>query len=234
MLNAASHGPRFPDRPVRGLRAGDDPPDVFRVRDLRRRHQFCDGAARWSLFPRRRTNHPAIRGRGIKAVPVPDPEAKTVTVNSYWQLPARLYDDPEELADWARAALVGRATRGAAQASEGEEDGSQEMRRTRKKAMSRRRLVPKKRPHPEKFACVRRMATPSDHVHGRDARSAPHRGAVTVRRPGCESRRRIPDRLRRSRGCGRCAWRHRGRHRRVRSASRCRRRASASKRRPRW
>ncbi len=32
--------------------------------------------------------------------------AKTVTVNSYWQLPARLFDDSEELADWARAALA--------------------------------------------------------------------------------------------------------------------------------
>jgi DNA transformation protein len=30
---------------------------------------------------------------------------KSVTVRSYWQLPERLYDDPEELADWARAAL---------------------------------------------------------------------------------------------------------------------------------
>jgi len=32
--------------------------------------------------------------------------AKTVTVNSYWQLPARLFDDSEELADWARTALA--------------------------------------------------------------------------------------------------------------------------------
>ena len=32
--------------------------------------------------------------------------AKTVTVNSYWQLPERLYDDPEELSGWARAALA--------------------------------------------------------------------------------------------------------------------------------
>jgi DNA transformation protein len=32
--------------------------------------------------------------------------AKTVTVGSYWQLPARLFDDPEELAHWARAALA--------------------------------------------------------------------------------------------------------------------------------
>jgi DNA transformation protein and related proteins len=32
--------------------------------------------------------------------------AKTVTVGSYWQLPARLFDDSEELAGWARAALA--------------------------------------------------------------------------------------------------------------------------------
>jgi len=31
---------------------------------------------------------------------------KTVTVNSYWELPARLFDDSEELAEWARAALA--------------------------------------------------------------------------------------------------------------------------------
>src|ERR1700724_1369353 len=31
---------------------------------------------------------------------------KTVTVGSYWQLPERLYDDPEELTGWAKAALA--------------------------------------------------------------------------------------------------------------------------------
>src|SRR3979490_1923199 len=31
---------------------------------------------------------------------------KTVTVASYWELPARLFDDPEELTGWARAALA--------------------------------------------------------------------------------------------------------------------------------
>ena len=31
---------------------------------------------------------------------------RTVTVNSYWQLPARLFDDSEELAQWAKAALA--------------------------------------------------------------------------------------------------------------------------------
>ena len=38
--------------------------------------------------------------------------AKTVTVNSYWQLPARLFDDTEELSQWARVAL-GAAQRAA-------------------------------------------------------------------------------------------------------------------------
>ena len=32
--------------------------------------------------------------------------AKTVTVNSYWQLPARLFDATEELSAWARSALA--------------------------------------------------------------------------------------------------------------------------------
>ncbi|HVX76355.1 MAG TPA: TfoX/Sxy family protein [Bradyrhizobium sp.] len=31
---------------------------------------------------------------------------KTVTVGSYWQLPARLFDDSEEMAAWAKAALA--------------------------------------------------------------------------------------------------------------------------------
>lgn len=38
--------------------------------------------------------------------------AKTVKVNSYWQLPERLFDDSEELAVWARLAL-GAAQRAA-------------------------------------------------------------------------------------------------------------------------
>jgi DNA transformation protein len=32
--------------------------------------------------------------------------AKTVTVGSYWQLPARLFDEPEELTQWAKSALA--------------------------------------------------------------------------------------------------------------------------------
>ncbi|MGL9617860.1 TfoX/Sxy family protein [Bradyrhizobium sp. U531] len=32
--------------------------------------------------------------------------AKTVVVNSYWELPARLFDDSEDFVRWARAALA--------------------------------------------------------------------------------------------------------------------------------
>ena len=31
---------------------------------------------------------------------------KVVTVNSFWRLPERLYDDPDELAEWTRAAVT--------------------------------------------------------------------------------------------------------------------------------
>src|SRR5438477_12343016 len=39
-------------------------------------------------------------------------KARTVTVNSYWQLPARLFDDSEDLCGWAWAG-VAAAQRGA-------------------------------------------------------------------------------------------------------------------------
>jgi DNA transformation protein len=35
-----------------------------------------------------------------------DTRTKTVTVGSYWLLPERLLDDPDELADWARTAYA--------------------------------------------------------------------------------------------------------------------------------
>ncbi len=51
---------------------------------------------------------------------------KTVTVGSYWQLPERLYDDPEELTEWARAALAAAqraALRKRPKAQQGGEEG---------------------------------------------------------------------------------------------------------------
>jgi DNA transformation protein and related proteins len=58
--------------------------------------------------------------------------SKTVTVNSYWQLPARLFDDSEELAVWARSAL-GAAQRAALR------------KRPRKRAAARKSKVPEKK-----------------------------------------------------------------------------------------
>jgi DNA transformation protein len=67
---------------------------------------------------------------------------KTVTVGSYWQLPEHLYDDPEELTDWAKAALAA-AQRAA-------------LRSVQRHAKRRKRLVRerqrKRRPHPEERA----------------------------------------------------------------------------------
>lgn len=61
-------------------------------------------------------------------------KARAVTVKSYWRLPDRLLDDPDELADWARAALG--AARRAALA----------------KASKPRRETPKKKPAKTKLA----------------------------------------------------------------------------------
>jgi DNA transformation protein len=48
---------------------------------------------------------PLFEAEGAKPFQYPS-RAKTVTVASYWQLPERLYDDPEALTDWAKAALA--------------------------------------------------------------------------------------------------------------------------------
>ncbi|MEY9360633.1 DNA transformation protein [Bradyrhizobium yuanmingense] len=52
--------------------------------------------------------------------------AKTVVVNSYWELPARLFDDSQELAQWARAALTAAQRAKGEEATEGEEGGGEE------------------------------------------------------------------------------------------------------------
>ncbi len=61
---------------------------------------------------------------------------KTVTVNSYWQLPARLFDDSEELSVWARAAL-GAAQRAAMRKRP-------KARKAAKKAVAKKSAVKKK------------------------------------------------------------------------------------------
>src|SRR3954471_12737823 len=75
--------------------------------------------------------------------------AKTVTVGSYWQLPERLYDDPEELTGWARAALAaaqraamakrGKAKRPVKQAAKKQQAPKQKI--TKKKTAARRAVA---------------------------------------------------------------------------------------------
>src|ERR1700753_2599050 len=53
------------------------------------------------------TNIPQLEAEGSKPFQYQQRRSgKVVTVNSYWELPARLFDDSEELAGWARAALA--------------------------------------------------------------------------------------------------------------------------------
>jgi len=65
--------------------------------------------------------------------------ARTVTVGSYWQLPERLYDDPEELTDWARAALAA-AQRAAL--------GKRPKKRKAAKASAKKKAASKRKPRP--------------------------------------------------------------------------------------
>ena len=61
---------------------------------------------------------------------------KTVTVASYWQLPERLYDDPDEMGQWARAAFAA-----AQQAAVSKRSRSKTIRRpSRSRSVTKRRL----------------------------------------------------------------------------------------------
>jgi DNA transformation protein and related proteins len=69
--------------------------------------------------------------------------AKTVMVNSYWQLPARLFDDTEELSLWARAALAA-AQRAAAKKRPRAKKTKAPARKAAAKAVAKKRGVAKK------------------------------------------------------------------------------------------
>src|SRR5262245_45146698 len=76
---------------------------------------------------------------------------KTVTVNSYWELPARLFDDSEELSAWARAALA------AAQRAAARKRPKAKVRKAKKakvakatKKPAKEKAATKKKPQPKK------------------------------------------------------------------------------------
>jgi DNA transformation protein and related proteins len=71
---------------------------------------------------------------------------KTVTVNSYWELPARLFDDSEELSAWAKAALAA-AQRAALRKRPKARKAMKEAKVAKKAA---KKAVAKKKPQPGK------------------------------------------------------------------------------------
>jgi DNA transformation protein len=83
--------------------------------------------------------------------------AKIVTVNSYWELPARLFDDTEELTSWAKAALA------AAQRA-----ALRKRPRTRKKAKVLVKKVAAKKPVAKKKAAKRKLVVPAKRSASRD------------------------------------------------------------------
>src|SRR5690242_7079102 len=76
-------------------------------------------------------------------------KTKTVVVNSYWQLPVRLYDEPHELADWAWAALS--AAQRAALAKRPKPRKGAKAARVRPKEVVVKKVGVKRRPAPGKL-----------------------------------------------------------------------------------
>ena len=68
---------------------------------------------------------------------------KVVTVNSYWELPARLFDDSEELGHWAKAALA--AAQRAALSKRPKKRASKSATSPAKKATTKRPLAKRKK-----------------------------------------------------------------------------------------
>jgi DNA transformation protein and related proteins len=91
--------------------------------------------------------------------------AKTVTVNSYWQLPERLYDDPDELPEWARASLAAaqraalRKRPKARKAANSLPDKNPGKRTVAKKAAAKKAVVKKKTATKKKKAAQRKKSS---------------------------------------------------------------------------
>ena len=210
-----------------------------------------------SLFPRRRTDHSAIRGGGIEAVSV---STENDGEDRHRQLVLAIAG--AAIRRFRGVGCLGEgvfgcgAARGAPQASkdaqrcqgarqEGQSKnaGSQESRGEEKMvsaeggAAKEALILRSARPRASRRMAASEVASWFSRRCGAssgDAPSALLSIRFNLRRPGSGPRRRIPGRLRRQRGCGRCAWRRRDRRPRVRSVNRYRRPASASTPRPKW
>jgi len=117
---------RFPDRPV------------FRFRPVTIRRMFSGYgiSADWHInfalalraglyFRADDATIPSVRGSEDRKPFSYQTRTKTWTVNSYWQLPARLFDDSEDPLRMGEGGTGGSAARGVAQAPEGEQGGEE-------------------------------------------------------------------------------------------------------------
>ena len=243
MRRQLGHGPRIPDRPVRRFRP-------------RRPSERCSPAtaspptasiSRW----------PCARGLFFRAdeVTIPDFEAEGSKPFQYRPAPRRAGEFLLAIAGAPVRRFRGtcamgeggarrRPARGDEEAAEGEEGGEEggkkPANKVAKPAKARRKSARRARfrsaPSDWGKHSQRPLSGPPSCLCDVNADIGQHAAArvFVLTPPGCASRPRIPDRPRRSRGCGRCVWRRRGRRRRVRSANRCRRPAAAWRRRPRW
>jgi DNA transformation protein and related proteins len=50
-------------------------------------------------------NRAAYEAEGLEPFSY-EARGKTVTIGAYWRMPERLFDEPDEMLDWARAALA--------------------------------------------------------------------------------------------------------------------------------
>ena len=75
---------------------------------------------------------------------------KTVTVNSYWELPARLFDDSEELSAWARAALAAAQRAALRKRPKARKAAKKEVATKTAKKPAKKRAATKKKPQPRK------------------------------------------------------------------------------------
>ena len=103
------NGPRIHSRPVRAVRPGRGPAHVRRRRPLPRRIDVRARVRRRDISARRPDSIPDFEREGSR--PFVYTRAKSPgkvgrASLSYWRLPERLYDDPEELVVWATRALA--------------------------------------------------------------------------------------------------------------------------------
>jgi DNA transformation protein and related proteins len=105
------------------------------------------------------TNIPQFQAEGSKPFQYQQKStAKVITVNSYWELPARLYDDSDELTGWARTALAAAQRAALSKRPRKAKAGSKTRRKTGKDEKPAAKKAADKKASANKAAVKRRPA----------------------------------------------------------------------------